>query len=142
MITRAYIQEVKGGFELHFSEYFPHREKSETSWVDFKKTREDARQIAQQAHGLHIINLVEDLRDELQTLNAPILQPLIDELNKVAQLWMGEHQPNHRQLCHCISDLWGYMDLVITDRAKLIARELQETVKYEMSTNLKKWILQ
>lgn len=142
MITRAHILEVEGGFELHFTERYPYREITETSWVDFKTTREDARQVAQEAHSFHIINLVTDLLEELQKLNSPILQPLVDELNEVLNRCTPNYLPNHRQLCRDISELWHYMGAVTTDRARLIARELQDTVKYEMTTEQKKWVLE
>lgn len=138
MITRASIQEVTGGFELRFSERFPHREQTGRNWVDFKQTKEDARQIAQEAHTLHITNLIEDLREELRELNSPILGPLIEELSRV----LSSRVSNHLQLCRETLGLWQYVSLVTTDRAKLIANELFDTVKYEMSTEQKKWILQ
>ena len=141
MITKAHINQVEGGFELHFTERFPYRKKTERNWVDFKLTREDARQVAQEAHSFHIMDLLSDLREELSKLDSPILKPLIEELNKISGGCTANHTPNHKQLCSQISDLWHYMNLVTADRARLIVLEMQDTVKFEMSENQKNWIL-
>jgi len=142
MITKAHITPVDGGFELHFAARFPYRETPESSWVDFKKTKEDARQIAQEAHSFHIIRMIEDLVEELQKTDSPILKPLVDELNQILAKCTANYTPNHKQLCREISGLWQYMSVVTADRANLIVREMRDTVTYEMSNNQKNWILQ
>ena len=142
MITKAIIVPVLGGYELHFAERYPYKERDEISWKDFKTTKEDARQIAQEAHSFHIINLVTDLVEELSQLDSPILEPLKNAMQSVLDECTANYTPNHRQLCRSIAQHWQYMSLVTADKAKLIVLELQDTVNYEMSTETKKWILE
>jgi len=142
MITKAIIKQVEGGFELHFSERYPYKEK-EAHWVDFKTTREQARQIAQEAHSFHISNIVADLVTELKALNSPITEPLKEALDQMQNRWaQSGFLPNHKQMCHQVSGLWHYMSLICTDQARLIVFELRDTMIYEMEKNEKQWVLE